>query len=223
MTINIIHRGNFSFYPENSLMSFKTALEDKNSDGIETDIRISTDGVFYCFHDDYLTDLTNSDNPDIDKNIDELQSYFLKDKFGNITKYKIPTLSSLFILNKFYNKILNLEIKIDPTKYDCDEIIYKIKILAEKYNMINNIFISSFFDNYYFSCIKQKLIFGLLIYEDNIKLLEKVIVPKIIIFDKDISLEIINKYKIGKILGVYTVDENFKNENNYFNIIIRDV
>ena len=44
------HRGNRVACPENTLASFRRALED-GADILETDLYVSADGTFVCIHD----------------------------------------------------------------------------------------------------------------------------------------------------------------------------
>lgn len=46
----ISHRGESADAPENTLSSFKLAME-RNTDGMETDIHLTSDGVLVCCHD----------------------------------------------------------------------------------------------------------------------------------------------------------------------------
>lgn len=46
----IAHRGDSEFAPENTMGSFQQAVE-KNTDGIETDLRLTSDGHIVLFHD----------------------------------------------------------------------------------------------------------------------------------------------------------------------------
>jgi len=222
MTINIIHRGNFTKYPENSIMAFKEGLANNNYQGIETDIQISSDNIFYCFHDDTLERMTDSNDIHIyDKSFFQIRQYNLKNKSGDVTKYKIPTLKSLLILNQFYKKILNLEIKINPMIYNPNKIIVDIKKEILKYGMENYVVISSFYYEYYFPCMKNNLKFGLLVSEDDLDILKNSLLPKIIIFDKNIDIKIIKKYSENGVLGIYTVNEQFNDP--LFKIIIKDI
>nr|XP_056714811.1 glycerophosphodiester phosphodiesterase domain-containing protein 4 [Euleptes europaea] len=52
------HRGASMVAPENTLMSFEKTIEHYG-DGLETDVRISTDGVPFLMHDDTLTRTTD--------------------------------------------------------------------------------------------------------------------------------------------------------------------
>ena len=53
MTCFLSHRGESDDAPENTLAAFRLAME-RDSDGIELDIRLSSDGFVVCVHDDSL-------------------------------------------------------------------------------------------------------------------------------------------------------------------------
>ena len=65
------HRGGSLEAPENTIESFKYALEI-GSDIIETDIQLSSDGIPYIFHDDDLKRISG-----IEKNFNELLACLL--------------------------------------------------------------------------------------------------------------------------------------------------
>lgn len=54
----IAHRGNSAELPENSLPAFRRAVED-GADIVETDVRVSADGVFVLIHDPTLERTTD--------------------------------------------------------------------------------------------------------------------------------------------------------------------
>ncbi|KPK88598.1 MAG: hypothetical protein AMJ88_18715, partial [Anaerolineae bacterium SM23_ 63] len=52
------HRGNRVACPENTLAAFQRALDD-GADILETDLRLSSEGVFVCIHDAKVDRTTN--------------------------------------------------------------------------------------------------------------------------------------------------------------------
>lgn len=58
------HRGNMARCPENTLAAFRLGVSD-GADIIETDVRISSDGVFICMHDETV-DRTTDGNGRVD-------------------------------------------------------------------------------------------------------------------------------------------------------------
>ncbi len=54
----IAHRGSSRAFPENSLSAFRNAVAH-GADSLEVDLRCSSNGVIYCFHDHHLSRLTD--------------------------------------------------------------------------------------------------------------------------------------------------------------------
>lgn len=83
------HRGACGYAPENTLLSFQTAL-DKGVDGIEFDIQLSREGVPVIIHDDRLERTTNGTGQVRAHSVLELKS--LDAGMGHPTHQTIPTL-----------------------------------------------------------------------------------------------------------------------------------
>jgi glycerophosphoryl diester phosphodiesterase len=58
--MNLAHRGASDYAPENTLAAFYKGLE-MGADGLETDLRMSKDGVIFLHHDDLLDRTTDGD------------------------------------------------------------------------------------------------------------------------------------------------------------------
>lgn len=111
------HRGRSAFTPESSFQSFKEAF-DLKVDVLETDIRITKDGIPVIFHDETLDRTTNGVGSVIDYTFEELQvfdlGYWYKDQksgeypFRN-RDFKILSLSDFF--ERFPKIRVNLDIK----------------------------------------------------------------------------------------------------------------
>ena len=111
------HRGGSLEAPENTLESFKYALEI-GSDIIETDIQLSSDGIPYIFHDDDLKRI-----PGIEKNFNELLASEI-DELRIFDDYKIPTLEET--LKQFPNTKFQIDFKTDEVVDPAIEIINKL-------------------------------------------------------------------------------------------------
>ena len=111
------HRGGSLEAPENTIESFKYALEI-GSDIIETDIQLSSDGIPYIFHDDDLKRI-----PGIEKNFNELLASEI-DKLNIFDDYKIPTLEET--LKQFPNTKFQIDFKTDEVVDPAIEIINKL-------------------------------------------------------------------------------------------------
>lgn len=112
------HRGASAAYPENTLASFERAIRD-GSEGIESDVHVTLDGVVVMFHDPSLTRMT-----DMTGLIRE-QNWYGADGISNAKTKKepkqcIPTFAeTLDLLMKEENRhvLFNVDIKVwnDPT------------------------------------------------------------------------------------------------------------
>jgi len=97
------HRGYSKKYPENTILSFRKAIE-AGCDGVELDVRLSKDNKVVVFHDDILDRTTNGRGPIKNYTISELKSYDAG--MGE----RIPMLEE--VLDIVDGKLLLLEIKI---------------------------------------------------------------------------------------------------------------
>ena len=111
------HRGGSLEAPENTIESFKYALEI-GSDIIETDIQLSSDGIPYIFHDDDLKRISG-----IEKNFNELLASEI-DELRIFDDYKIPTLEET--LKQFPNTKFQIDFKTDEVVDPAIEIINKL-------------------------------------------------------------------------------------------------
>lgn len=102
----IAHRGEHTYYPENSLEASLSAWCG-NADAVEMDLSLTRDGVFVLMHDENLTRTTDAEGklgknglPDStnlsDWSLDELRQLRLKDSYGRTTDFLIPTLEEIF-------------------------------------------------------------------------------------------------------------------------------
>ena len=111
------HRGGSLEAPENTIESFKYAIEI-GSDIIETDIQLSSDGVPYIFHDDDLKRI-----PGIEKNFNDLLASEI-DELNIFGDFKIPTLEET--LKQFPDTKFQIDFKTDEVVDPAIEIINKL-------------------------------------------------------------------------------------------------
>jgi glycerophosphoryl diester phosphodiesterase len=140
--INFAHRGASGYYPENTMISFKRALE-MNCTGIETDIQMTRDGLLILMHDEKINRTTNGSGYIKDYTYKELKkldagSWFDK-RFKNAA---IPLAEELLELTKLKDIFINLELKTDKIWYK--NIEEKVIELINKINMNDRVIISSF-------------------------------------------------------------------------------
>jgi len=90
------HRGGgYTHYPENAIETYEYTLQ-RTPVFMEIDPRVTKDGVLVVLHDATLDRTTNASGKLKDYTYKEIQQFFLKDKEGNITNFKIPTLAETF-------------------------------------------------------------------------------------------------------------------------------
>jgi glycerophosphoryl diester phosphodiesterase len=89
------HRGTIEDgFPESSIAAFEHVLSQSQMI-FEIDPRLTKDSVIIVFHDETLDRTSTGKGKVIDYTWKELQQLQLKDKHGNITEYKIPTLAEV--------------------------------------------------------------------------------------------------------------------------------
>lgn len=126
------HRGAFSEAPENTMLSFKTAVE-LGADMIEFDVRKCKSGEIVVIHDAEVDRTSDGSGFVREMTLDELK----KLDFGD--GEKIPTLEEVLKFAK-NNIFLNIEIK-EP------DIVDKVVGQIETYDMVDEVIISSFYHN----------------------------------------------------------------------------
>lgn len=90
------HRGGgYTHYPENAIETYEYTLQ-RAPVFMEIDPRVTKDGKLVVLHDATLDRTTNATGKLSDYTFKEIQKFYLKDKNGNITKFKIPTLGETF-------------------------------------------------------------------------------------------------------------------------------
>lgn len=123
------HRGgDRKYYPENCIATFENTLSEVHA-MIETDPRYTKDSVIVLMHDPTLERTTNGTGRVCDYTWEELKKLKLKDSFGNLTDYQIPTLDEALEWAKS-KTILVLDRKDIP-------IDIRIKKIAE-HNAVSN-------------------------------------------------------------------------------------
>lgn len=101
----IAHRGEHVFYPENSLEGALSAWRG-GADAVEVDMQKSADGIWMCMHDTDVTRTTNAEDllgkqgypcsPLLcDWTYAQLRTLRLKDAYGTLTPFPIPTLAEI--------------------------------------------------------------------------------------------------------------------------------
>lgn len=132
--IKIGHRGACGYEPENTLLSFKKALE-LNADMVELDVRVCKTGELVVIHDEKVDRTTNGKGYAAEKSFKELKE--LNAGKGE----KIPALYEVLDLINQQAKI-NIELKCKGTAKAVSEVIKKY--VKEKGRSYDDFLISSF-------------------------------------------------------------------------------
>jgi len=120
------HRGASGDYPENTILSFKKAL-DLNVYGLELDVHKCMDGNLVVIHDEDIQRTFKGKGLVKDYTLRELKKFDCR-KFEFIKNLdcKIPTLREVFELIKDIDIILNIEAKTDLIHYDLEQDILNL-------------------------------------------------------------------------------------------------
>ena len=105
------HRGNRVACPENTLASFRRAIED-GADVLETDLWLSSDGAFVCIHDPTLDRTTDGSGPVEALSLAGLKALSASCGRPAFAAERIPTLAELAALLPA-DRGLALELKSD--------------------------------------------------------------------------------------------------------------
>lgn len=142
MVINYAHRGASGYYPENTMLSFRKAIE-LGATGIETDVQMTSDGILVLIHDEYVDRTTNGSGLVKDFTYSNLNKLDAGSWFNNnYNNERIPTAEQLIILAKSNNILLNLELKNSEVMYPGIE--EKLIEMLYKYNYADKVILSSF-------------------------------------------------------------------------------
>lgn len=112
----IAHRGDSKYFPENSLLAFKSAIE-LGVDIIETDVHISSDGVIFVWHDENTEQLNGDTSPINTKSWEELQKldlgYLYIDNDGKrpFSNKGVTLTPFVDVLEAFPNVRFNVDLK----------------------------------------------------------------------------------------------------------------
>jgi hypothetical protein len=107
----LVHRGVRTEAPENTLEAYAAAM-DLGADGVEIDIRRTTDGVLYLFHDDTLDRMTKGSGKAKEISYYELLRLTPKNVFGRATaETRVPTLAAFLVLARQRAMLLHLDVK----------------------------------------------------------------------------------------------------------------
>jgi glycerophosphoryl diester phosphodiesterase len=138
----IAHRGASAFAPENTLAAFELAIE-QYADGIELDVKLTSDGHVVVIHDATINRTTNGSGKVSDISLEEVRELDAGSWFDNkFLGERIPTLDEVFkhIGGK---TIINVEL----TNYysnPFNALPEKVVTLVQKYGLEEQVLLSSF-------------------------------------------------------------------------------
>ncbi|MBK5202049.1 MAG: glycerophosphodiester phosphodiesterase [Spirochaetaceae bacterium] len=138
------HRGFSGCYPENTMISFKAAINEAHCDGIELDVHLTKDDQLVIIHDELVDRTTDGKGLVMNKTLKELKELDASYNFPQFKGIaKIPTFEEYCqYMSKKLTVVTNVEIKSNLIYYkDIEEKVIK---MIKKYGLENNVIISSF-------------------------------------------------------------------------------
>ncbi|HEX8270041.1 MAG TPA: glycerophosphodiester phosphodiesterase family protein [Flavobacterium sp.] len=112
--LKIGHRGAEGYEPENTMTSFRKAIE-LGADGIELDVHLSADGHVVVIHDHTLERTTNGNGAVSDLSLQQLKLLRI------VENEQVPTL--IEVLDEIKDVLVNIELKGDGTALPVVEIV----------------------------------------------------------------------------------------------------
>lgn len=116
MSLVIAHRGASGYAPENTMESFRLAVQ-MGADGIELDVHLSADDQLVVIHDETVDRTTNGKGRVRDMTLAQLQQLDACNSMESYKGARIPTLAQVLELIKESGLLLNIEIKTDQNFY----------------------------------------------------------------------------------------------------------
>lgn len=134
------HRGGVAGYPENTLASFKKAVE-LGADGVEFDVQLTKDGEIVVIHDEFIDRTMSGSGLVKEHNLAELRKMSAGEFFSSDFKeQKIPTLSEVLEIVKDL-EIINIELKNHLPYPKLEEKVLKV---IDEFKIRDKVIISSF-------------------------------------------------------------------------------
>lgn len=138
----LAHRGLSANAPENTIVSFRKALE-ANADGIEFDVQITKDKKLVVIHDEKVDRTTNGHGFVRDYTYGELKLLDAGGWFSEeYSSQRIPSLIEVLELVKDSDSVIHIELKNSFIGHK--EMAQKVLEVIEQYNLQSRVVISSF-------------------------------------------------------------------------------
>ncbi len=136
--VTIAHRGWSNQYPENTMASFRAAVE-AGATCIETDFHMTKDGVLVLMHDETVDRTTNGKGAIADMTWDEISRLKCNNIDGSLSNEGVPKMSDLFDYVRDKDVMVVMEIKnSDPNS------LQPFVDLVREYGLENRIVAPSF-------------------------------------------------------------------------------
>ena len=135
------HRGASAYRPENTLVSFSLAIEQK-ADYIELDVHLTKDGQIVVAHDERLERVSDGVGYINDRTLEELRTLDFGKQIPGSPVCRIPLLSEVYSLLKPSALSVNIELKTTERLYP--ELPEKLAALTREFAMEERVIYSSF-------------------------------------------------------------------------------
>ncbi len=136
------HRGASAHAPENTIAAFELALTQQ-ADGIELDVKLTSDGKVIVHHDPTVNRTTNGQGRLKDMSLAELKNLdagvFFSDQFRG---EKIPSLDEVF---EAVGKRTFINVELTNYNTPRDELVETVCMLVKKHQLQKRVMFSSFF------------------------------------------------------------------------------
>lgn len=135
------HRGASGYAPENTMKSFKLAL-DMEADGVELDVQMTYDGKLVVIHDELIDRTSNGKGWVKDHTLEELKEFNFNNHMEGYGFCEIPTLDEVLELFRGTGKMINIEIKSNIINYP--GITKAVIDMVREHDMQDHVIYSSF-------------------------------------------------------------------------------
>lgn len=135
------HRGYCGRYPENTMLSFKKAIE-AGADGIELDVHETKDGELVVIHDETVDRTTDGHGAIGELTLDEILKLNANMRYTQYGPQGIPTFKEYCEWAKENQVFTNIEIKTDSVAYPDME--KKVVDMVKEYSLEKLVLFSSF-------------------------------------------------------------------------------
>lgn len=136
----IAHRGDPSQAPENTMPSFRKALQ-VGARTLETDVQFTSDGVPVLMHDDVVDRTTNGTGPVSALTLDQVRSLDAGSWYGaRFAGTRVPTLYELLDLAHRHGARVQVELKVRPTPDQMAAFLDRIRWLSMGRSVVVNSF-----------------------------------------------------------------------------------